>query len=99
METLRRGGTLLDAIREVMLRIDELGPRRPHHQVGVVVMDAAGNVASGAYRPGFLVATRDEGGGRVSGPDLVHRPEDDGLPESAREGLAKRDKPNLKEDP
>ncbi len=99
VETLRRGGTLLDAIREVMLRIDELGPRRPHHQVGVVVMDAAGNVASGAYRPGFLVATRDEGGGRVSGPDLVHRPEDDGLPESAREGLAKRDKPNPKEDP
>ena len=62
VETLRRGGTLLDAVLEVMLRVDELGPLRPHHQVGVIVMDALGNVASGAYRPGFLIATRDEGG-------------------------------------
>ena len=99
VETLRRGGTLLDALQEVMRRIDELGPLRPHHQVGVIVMDAAGNVASGAFRPGFLVATRDEGGGRVSGPDLVHRPEDDGLPESAREGLAKNVDPEPKDDP
>ncbi len=99
VETLRRGGTLLDAVREVMLRIDELGPLRPHHQVAVIVMDAFGNVASGAYRPGFLIATRDEGGGRVSGPDLVHRPEDDGLPESARDGLAKNDRQESKDDP
>ena len=101
VETLRRGGTLRDALEEVMLRIDELGPLRPHHQVGIIVMDAAGNVASGAFRPGFLVATRDEGGGRVSGPDLIHRPDDDGLPESAREGLAKNnnDDPEPKDDP
>ena len=99
VETLRRGGTLLDAVREVMLRIDELGPLQPHHQVAVIVMDAFGNVASGAYRPGFLIATRDEGGGRVSGPDLVHRPEDDGLPESARDGLAKNDRQESKDDP
>ncbi len=97
VETLRRGGTLLDAVLEVMLRVDELGPLRPHHQVGVIVMDALGNVASGAYRPGFLIATRDEGGGRVSGPDLVHRPEDDELPESARDGLAKNDGHETKE--
>ena len=55
----------------------------------MIVMDARGRVASGGFRPGFLIAIRDIEGGRLVEPDLVLRPDDQGLPESAREGLAK----------
>ena len=89
VETLRRGGTPRDAVMETLQRVEQIGDLRPHHQVGMIVMDVDGRVASGGFRPGFLVAIRDSEGGRLAEPDLVLRPDDEGLPESAREGLSK----------
>jgi N4-(beta-N-acetylglucosaminyl)-L-asparaginase len=89
VETLRRGGTPLDAIAEVMRRVESVGDLRPHHQVALIVMDAEGAVATGGFRPGFLAVVRDEEGSRILQPDLVHRPDDDALPESATDGFAK----------
>ncbi|MCP4012370.1 MAG: hypothetical protein GY728_04590 [Phycisphaeraceae bacterium] len=89
VETLRRGGTVLDAAREVVRRTEALGDLREHHQVAVVVMDAQGRIGSAALRPGFVLAVRDADGGRLCEPDFVQRPDDAGLPESAREGFAK----------
>lgn len=89
VETLRRGGSVLDAAREVVRRTEAMGDLREHHQVAVIVMDADGRIASAALRPGFVIAIRDADGGRVSGPDVVQRPDDAGLPESARAGFAK----------
>ena len=89
VETLRRGGTVHDAAREVVRRTEAMGDLREHHQVAVIVMDATGRIASAALRPGFVLAVRDADGGRLCEPDFVLRPEDAGLPESAREGFAK----------
>jgi N4-(beta-N-acetylglucosaminyl)-L-asparaginase len=89
IETLRRGGSPLDAIAEVMRRVEAIGDLRPHHQVALIVMDADGAVATGGFRPGFLAVVRDEEGSRILQPDLVHRPDDDALPESATDGFAK----------
>jgi N4-(beta-N-acetylglucosaminyl)-L-asparaginase len=89
VETLRRGGSPLDAIAEVMRRVESVGDLRPHHQVALIVMDADGAVATGGFRPGFLAVVRDQDGSRILQPDLVHRPDDDALPESATDGFAK----------
>ena len=89
VETLRRGGSLNDAVVETLERVQDLGDLRPHHQVGIMVMDHEGRFATGGFRPGFLIAVRDAEGGRLLEPDLVLRPEDDGPPESATDGFAK----------
>ena len=89
VETLRRGGSLKDAVVETLERVQNLGDLRPHHQVGIIVMDAQGRFATGGFRPGFLIAVRDAEGGRLLEPDLVLRPQDDGPPESATDGFAK----------
>ncbi len=89
VEAMRRGGTPLDAIAEVMRRVEAVGDLRPHHQVAMIVMDADGAVATGGFRPGFLSVVRDADGSRILEPDLVHRPDDDALPESATDGFAK----------
>ena len=89
VETLRRGGSLNDAVLETLKRVEDLGDLRPHHQVGIIVMDHQGRYATGGFRPGFLIAVRDAEGGRLLQPDLVLRPQDDGPPESATDGFAK----------
>ena len=89
IEAMRRGASLLDSIAEVMHRVEAVGDLRPHHQVALVVMDADGAVATGGFRPGFLAVVHDDGGSRILEPDLVHRPADDALPESATDGFAK----------
>lgn len=98
VETLRRGGTVHDAAREVVCRTEAMGDLREHHQVAVIVMDAGGRIASAALRPGFILAIRDADGGRLCDPDFVQRPDDAGLPESAREGFAKSVAPPPQED-
>jgi isoaspartyl peptidase/L-asparaginase-like protein (Ntn-hydrolase superfamily) len=89
VEALRRGRSPLEAIAEVMRRVEAIGDLRPHHQVAMIVMDADGAVATGGFRPGFLSVVRDDEGARILLPDLVHRPDDDALPESATDGFAK----------
>ena len=79
VEAMRRGASPHDAVRETLERVERLGDLRPHHQVGVVVMDAEGRIASGGFRPGFLIAVRDADGGRIVEPDIVLRPDDEGL--------------------
>ncbi len=89
VETMRRGGSPLDAIVDVMRRVEAVGDLRPHHQVALIVMDASGAVATGGFRPGFLSVVCDDDGSRILQPDLVHRPDDEALPESATDGFAK----------
>lgn len=98
VETLRRGGSVLDAAREVVRRTEAMGDLREHHQVAVIVMDPEGRIGSAALRPGFVLAVRDADGGRLCDPDFVQRPDDAGLPESAREGFAKSVPPPPQED-
>ncbi|MEE2971606.1 MAG: isoaspartyl peptidase/L-asparaginase [Planctomycetota bacterium] len=93
VEVLRRGGSAQDAVLETLERVDAIGDLRPHHQVGVVVMAADGSIGTGGFRPGFLVAIRDESGARLVEPEIVLRPEDEGLPESARDGFANAVRP------
>lgn len=89
IEALRRGASPLEAIVEVMRRVEAVGDLRPHHQVALIVMGADGAVATGGFRPGFLSAVHDDEGSRILEPDLVHRPDDEALPESATDGFAK----------
>lgn len=98
VETLRRGGTVHEAACEVVRRTEAMGDLREHHQVAVIVMDARGRIGSAALRPGFVLAVRDADGGRLCEPDFVQRPDDAGLPESAREGFAKSVPPASLED-
>jgi hypothetical protein len=94
-----RWGTVHEAAREVVRRTEAMGDLREHHQVAVIVMDAEGRIASAALRPGFVLAIRDADGGRLCEPDFVQRPDDAGLPESAREGFANSMPSPKQEDP
>ena len=91
VDTLRRGGSARDAVAEVLARAEGLEDLQPHHQVGVVVMDGKGTVASGALRGGFRVAIRNPGGSEIVEPDMVARPDEDDLPENARDAMASGD--------
>ncbi|MCH2162460.1 MAG: isoaspartyl peptidase/L-asparaginase [Phycisphaerales bacterium] len=93
VETLRRGGSILDAVAEVLERADGLDGLEPHHQVGVVVLDSNGGVASGALRGGFRAAIRTAGESRIVEPDQVARPDEADLPENARDAMAPGEDP------
>ena len=91
VDTIRRGGSVVDAVAEVLSRADGLEGLESHDQVGVIVMAADGAICSGALRGGFKVAIHDGHGGRVANPDQVARPDEDDLPESARDAMASGD--------
>jgi len=62
VEVLRRGGSPIDAVTEVIARVVALGrvelELRPHHQVAVIALATDGRWATGALRPGFKAVIR-----------------------------------------
>ena len=88
VEAMRNGATPFEAVASSLDRVDNLEGLESHHQVALVAMDSNGTVASGALRGGFRAAIHDEQGGRVVDPDLVVRPDDEPLPEKARDGMS-----------
>lgn len=74
VECLRRGGSPLDAVREVLARIEARFRPQPHQQVALIAMDAQGNWSAGALFDGFMVGVADERSVRVEMPHFVmHR--------------------------
>jgi isoaspartyl peptidase/L-asparaginase-like protein (Ntn-hydrolase superfamily) len=88
IEAMRNGATPLEAVASSLDRVHNLQGLESHHQVALLVMNSSGEVASGALRGGFRAAVHDEQGGRVVDPDVVTRPDDQPLPEKARDGMS-----------
>ena len=88
IEAMRNGATPFEAVASSLDRVDNLEGLESYHQVALVAMDSKGTVASGALRGGFRAAIHDEQGGRVVDPDVVVRPDDQPLPEKARDGIS-----------
>ncbi|MFZ9880613.1 MAG: isoaspartyl peptidase/L-asparaginase [Phycisphaerales bacterium] len=75
VESMRRGASPLDAVRDAVERIAKTYPLEPHHQAGFVAMGPDGRVATAALRPGYRTAIRDAEGARAVEPDFVAIPE------------------------
>ncbi|MFM7050712.1 MAG: isoaspartyl peptidase/L-asparaginase [Planctomycetota bacterium] len=76
VESMRRGASPLDAVRDAVLRIAGSYPLEPHHQAAFVAMGRDGTVAAAALRPGYRTAIRDAQGARALEPDFVAIPEE-----------------------
>jgi N4-(beta-N-acetylglucosaminyl)-L-asparaginase len=71
VETLRRGGTALDAVNEVLQRLAGNYDLREQDQVGVIVMAADGTFCTGSVRPGFQIAVRNPDRNEIIQPEIV----------------------------
>ena len=71
VETLRRGGTPIDAVSEVLKRIANSYTLGDQDQVGLIVLSANGQFSSGSLRPGFQVAVRDPHRDELLSPEMV----------------------------
>jgi L-asparaginase/N4-(beta-N-acetylglucosaminyl)-L-asparaginase len=70
-ETLRRGGSPLDAVNEVLSRIARSYHLTDQDQIGVIVMNAVGEFSSGSLRPGFQTAVRTNQRDELVSPEVV----------------------------
>lgn len=75
VECMRRGSSPLDAVREVLERIDRRHKPLAHQQVGIIALATDGKWSAGALCPGFAVTISDASGIRSVAPELVLRPE------------------------
>ena len=75
VECMRRGSTPLDAVREVLQRIERRHKPLAHHQVGIIAVAPDGKWSAGALCPGFAVTIADESGIRCVAPEFVLRQE------------------------
>ncbi|MDA1008655.1 MAG: isoaspartyl peptidase/L-asparaginase [Planctomycetota bacterium] len=73
VEQMRRGATPVDALAEVLRRIESSYDLEPHHQAAMICMNARGEWAAAALRSGFLAVVHDEQGGRTVEPSFVLR--------------------------
>jgi L-asparaginase/N4-(beta-N-acetylglucosaminyl)-L-asparaginase len=71
IETLRRGGNPRDAVHEVLNRLTASYDLGPDDQIGVIVLDAAGEFSSGSLLPGFQLAVRTPRRDEVIAPEVV----------------------------
>jgi N4-(beta-N-acetylglucosaminyl)-L-asparaginase len=71
VETLRRGGTPLDAVSEVLHRVAGAYDLVPEAQVGVIVLHADGGFSTGSLRPGYQTAFRDSRRDDLLRPEIV----------------------------
>jgi N4-(beta-N-acetylglucosaminyl)-L-asparaginase len=85
VESMRRGASALDAVRDAVDRIASTYPLEPHHQAAFLAMDRTGAFASAALRPGYRTSVRDDQGARAVEPDHVAIP-DGGAPDDAVQG-------------
>ena len=75
VESMRRGASPLDAVRDAVERIASTYPVEAHHQVAFVALAPDGRLATAALRPGYRTAVRDADGGRTVEPDFVALPD------------------------
>ena len=75
VECMRRGSTPLEAVREVLQRIERRHKPLAHQQVGIIALAPNGKWSAGALCPGFAVTIADASGIRSVAPELVLRPE------------------------
>jgi N4-(beta-N-acetylglucosaminyl)-L-asparaginase len=71
VETLRRGGTPGDAVTEVLKRIAASYALKEFDQIGVIVLAADGQFATGSLRRGFQIAVRDPNRDELLPPEVV----------------------------
>lgn len=71
VECMRRGATPLDAVREVLDRIDRRYKPMVHQQVGIIALSPDGSWSAGALFPGFAVTVVDAAGIRSVAPEWV----------------------------
>lgn len=73
VECMRRGASPVDALVEVLRRIERSRELKPSHQVAMIALSASGAWASAALRGGFLVAVTDASGTRTEPPTVTLR--------------------------
>lgn len=75
VESMRRGASPIDAVREAVSRIASSYRLEPHHQAAFLAMSPDGRVAAAALRPGYRTSLRDAQGARAVEPDFIALPE------------------------
>lgn len=73
VECMRRGASPVDALIEVLRRIERSRELKPSHQVAMIALSTGGEWASAALREGFLVAVTDASGTRTEPPTVTLR--------------------------
>jgi L-asparaginase/N4-(beta-N-acetylglucosaminyl)-L-asparaginase len=71
VETLRRGASPLDAATEVLKRIRHSYRLGDQDQIGIIVLDSAGNFSTGSLRQGYKTAVRAADRDEIVEPDVV----------------------------
>lgn len=71
VELMRRGASTLDALREVLERIDRTLDVSPNDQVAFLALRPDGECAGAALINGFEFAVRDVSGGRLCAPGVT----------------------------
>jgi len=71
VETLRHGGTPVDAVHEVLNRVANSYDLTEQAQVGVIVLHADGGFSTGSLRPGYQTAFRDGHRNEMLQPEIV----------------------------
>ncbi|MGE3108062.1 MAG: isoaspartyl peptidase/L-asparaginase [Phycisphaerales bacterium] len=74
VESMRRGASPGEAIRDVLTRIRSRYTLAPDHQVAMIAMSPGGEWASGALKPGFHHTITDQAGTRVEKAQAVLLP-------------------------
>lgn len=71
VECMRRGATPIEAVREVLARIERRFHTTSDQQIGVIVLSKDGTFSAGALRKGFVIAVADAHGVRTVAPEFV----------------------------
>lgn len=75
VECMRRGASPIDAVREVLERIDRRFQPEAHQQVALIAMTPTGEWSAGALFDGFVLSIADAVSVRVAAPQLVMHPD------------------------
>lgn len=71
VETLRRGGSPLDAVTEVLNRVHHSYTLTESDQVGLIVLDAEGQFCTGSLQDGFKIALRTPQRDEIINADVI----------------------------
>ncbi len=71
VECMRRGATPIEAVREVLARIERRFHPPSDEQIGVIVLSKDGAWSAGALRAGFIIAVADPSGIRAVAPEFI----------------------------
>jgi isoaspartyl peptidase/L-asparaginase-like protein (Ntn-hydrolase superfamily) len=71
VESMRRGATPAEAVREAVTRMARTYTLQAHHQAAFLALGRDGTFAAAALRPGYRTSVRDADGARAVEPDFV----------------------------